>query len=182
MKVINLRLKSSTKPQEISHYLGEPLKFSLANGGNNNYISGFTFLDPQHTDIKYKYKCNIVVHQKGIGVYFRNHLSNYLIAIQKDEITCISINKNSDVIKPYYLSLFSVLQKLGVHYEIAAKYLMPAEIIEESSATFQIKLEDTYFSFIIEKMTTDRIIHFFERNHYSSVLQTKILLPKYINR
>lgn len=182
MKVINLKLKSNTVSQEIVQYLGQPSKASFKKDGLKNGISGFTFFDHQLSDEKNKFKCHIVIYEKGIGVYFRNYASNYLIIIIKEELKSISILKNSDIIKPFSFSLFTLLRKLGFHYEYASKYLMPAEIVEDHKATFQIKLEETFFNFELEKTTTENLISFFEHNMYGDILKTNVHLPKYLSR
>lgn len=182
LKVVNLKLKSNTPSQDIVQYLGQPIKASFRKGGFKNGISGFTFIDPQNCEAKNKFKCHLVVYEKGLGIYFRNFGSNYLIIIQKEEIKSIAVLKNSDVIKPYAFSLFSLLKNLGLHYENASKYLMPAEIIEEYKANFQIRLEETYFNFELEKITTEELVSFFEFNMYKDILRINVLSPKYLNR
>lgn len=183
MKVIDLTKISKSKiKSEIDLICGGQSLEDKWLSGLGRGLGGFIFTDPQILDEQNSFKCNLAFYKEGMGIYFRNIYSNYLVLIHEDEIAAIEIRKLGDTIMPYKYSFYSLLVKAGFDPIQSSVYLMPKEIKEEFPAQCILRLRDVFFTFQLENISIIKLKNTFLKSRYAKYLTVDVSSPIFLNR
>ncbi|MBK8625335.1 MAG: hypothetical protein IPN86_07165 [Saprospiraceae bacterium] len=181
MKIIDLTKTSKLKLRnEVERICGGQSIEDQWISGPGRGLGGFAFKDNLLADDQNKnlFNCNLAFYKNGLGIYFRNGFSNYLVLIHEDEISSIELEKNSDIIKPYKYSLYSLLIKIGINPSKAAEYLMPKEIVKENIAYCIIRLPETHFDLELLSISIDKLKNRLSKTKFVHLLKLNLLPPR----
>ncbi len=179
MKTLDLtKLSKYHVEREIRTVCGGYINEKKWLSGFNIGIGGLMFTDTKGSNTPEKYKVVLANYKNGIGLYFRNVHSNYLVLIAKDKIRKIEIIKEKDVIKPMKLSIFNLLLKVGFPSEKAVGYLAPNEIISENPAFCIIKTEDYFIQLQLEKTSPQKLVSTLKKSDFNEFVHENINKPE----
>lgn len=175
MKVIDLIVKSKHHVNaEINKICGGKSLETFWITGFQKGIGGLTFTDPAYDDEDKKFMVALAMFKSGVGIYCRNMYANNLILIPENEIIKLAIKKNEDVVKPFRLSPFLLIKKLGFSEHTASKYLIPKEIIKESKASLFIHTDEKFIQLDLEKISPADLVSLIKKTKFVHLLQIDI--------
>lgn len=183
MKIIDLAVTSQQKSeQHTKDYCGGKIMYKNGPIKVEQGIVGLSYEDPLLEASQIKYVVSISFLDQGIAIYFRNLRQNRIVLLTYDEIEEIQINKGKDIIRPLRFSLFSLFSRIGLHHNKAVKYLAPKEIIQEETPVSIIKTKDHYFSFVLDKITPERVSEIYLKTKLKDKLHVQIQSPEIITQ
>jgi hypothetical protein len=178
MKIIDLKKYAGASAQkQIDDYCGGKVDRNKFLGFFDNHIIGLQYCDPGYNIAGPTHNASISLFKNGLGIYFRNLENNRLVLLTNQEIRSISIEKRSDIVRPFNFSIFTMLMKSGISYHRSKKFLMPKEYLEENAGICNISTEDHHFTFTIKKMNAAKVGDIFQQSNLSSVLHISIASP-----
>jgi len=174
LKVIDLKVTSRLKVENDIRQLcgGHPDEGKWAFLKEKG-LSGLSFTDHQLKTEKAQFKSILALYKNGLGIYCRNIYSNKLVLLPETDVKSIEIIKNKDVLRPFKYSLFSIMNKIGISYETASKYLMPVEIVAQHPIQCIIRTENTYFTLNLEKLHSNTLIKTLNNTNFAEILAIK---------
>lgn len=178
MKVIDLKVTSRVKVENDIRQLcgGHPDDGKWAFLKEKG-LSGLSFTDHQLKTEKAQFKSILALYKYGLGIYCRNIYSNKLVLLPSSDIKSIEIIKNKDVLQPLKYSLFSIMNRIGISYETASRYLMPVEIVDQHPVQCIIRTDNTYFTLTLEKLHSYTLIKTLNNTTFTEILAIKTERP-----
>jgi hypothetical protein len=108
---------------------------------NKRSVAGFYFNDVVDGS-KIQYRVIIEEFPRGMALYCRNRYHNFLLLIPYDELQCLYVNKEADIIAPFSYSWYSILRRLGFSYWISKSFLLENEIIKSNNLVVKFITKD----------------------------------------